>query len=214
MSFQRPTNIVAGPSSASYSEFLKDIYSSLRNLTAGLNLINQRLDNLQQQLQSFDTRLVNQDQMAQNLATRLDTLIQRTENQQIRQTTTGLNLLSELDNLGSREVEPSTGLAELGLWTEKRLAPVSLLSKLSFQLPGILEELPELPGILGMPDIIVHEPSPTNDNHQGQQFNGPSTTTTPATITTATTNINSNPGPNSEPAETKPQLGTNFLILD
>jgi hypothetical protein len=194
MSFQRP-NIVAGPSSASYSEFLKDIYSSLRNLTVGLNLINQRLDNLQQQFQSFDARLENQDKMAQNLANRIDTLIQQTESQQIRQTTNGMSLLSELDNLGARQVEPSTGLAELGLRTDKFMSSASWSSKLSFQLSG----LPETP------DIIILEPAPTKDTSTEQQLDEPSTTTT---------EIKTNSGIHLEPVDTKPQLGTNFLILD
>lgn len=195
MSFQRP-NMVAGPSSSSYSEFLKDIYSSLRSLTAGLNLINQRLDNIQQQFQSFDTRLANQDQLVQNLGIRLDTLIQRTENQQIRQTTTGLSLLTELDTLGSRQVEPSTELAELGLRSDKFLSSTGLLSKLSFQLPRI-PELYEIP---------TSEQLPTNDILTDQECDKPSTTTTGITTT--------NSGINSEPVDTKPQLGTNFLILD
>ena len=195
MSFQRP-NMVAGPSSASYSEFLKDIYSSLRSLAAGLNLINQRLDNLEHQFKSFDTRLANQDQLAQNLSNRLDTLIQRTENQQIRQTTTGLSLLTELDTLGSRQVEPSTGLAELGLRSDKFLSSTGLFSKLSFQIPEIQE----------IPEIIASESSLTYDKKQGPELNEPSTTTIGITTT--------NSGINSEPADTKPQLGTNFLILD
>lgn len=196
MSFQRP-NVVAGPSSASYSEFLKDIYSSLRNLTSGLNLINQRLDNIQLQFQSFDARLEQQDQMVQSISNKLDTLIHQNENTQIRQTTTGMSLLSELDNLGARQVEPSTGLAELGLRTDKFMSSANLMSKHSFQLSGI----PELP------DIIIHEPAPSNGTSTGQRLDEPSTTTDSGITTTDS-------GINSEPADTKPQLGTNFLILD
>jgi len=212
MSFQRPIINTSGPSTASYSEFLKDIYSSLRALTTGLNGINQQLDTLTQQLKSFDARLANQDQMTLDLSARIDTLIQRTETQQIRQTTNGLSLLSELDNLGSREVEPSTGLVELGQRTAGRLPPVGLSSKFSFQ----LTETPDKPdntfGLPGIPDIIIHEASPTNGNSYGHEFDEPSRTATADTTTTA--NINTNPVINSEPVDTKPQLGLNFLILD
>jgi hypothetical protein len=195
MSFQKP-NMSTGPSSASYSEFLKDIYSSLRNLTAGLNLINQRLDKLTEQLQSFDSRLANQDQLAQNLTSRLDTLIQQTETQQIRQTTNGLSLLTELDNLGYQQVRPNAGLTELGTRTDKLLASTNVLSKLSFQLP----EIPDLS------DIITLKQSLTNIISTDQECNKPSTTTTG--ITTTNTEIN------LETQHLNQQLGTNFLILD
>ena len=197
MSFQRHTNSTTtngGPSSASYSEFLKDIYSSLRTLTTGLNSIHQRLDTFTKQFQSLDARLDKQEQLSQTLANRIDTLIQQRDNSQIRQTTTGLSLLSELDTLGSRQIEPSTGLAELGQRTDKLISSSSLLSKLSFQLPEI-HEFPES-GIMAtttpqqFPDIIIHEPS------TGLPNNGPSTEV-------------SNSG---KPVTA--QLGTNFLILD
>jgi len=194
MSFQRP-NMVAGPSSASYSEFLKDIYSSLRNLTSGINLISQRLDNLQKQLQSFDAMLEQQNQMSLNLATRLDTLIQQTKTKEIRQTTTGLSLLSELDTLGSRQVEPSTGLAELGLRTDKLLS-TTLLSKLSFQFPEILE----------LPETTTLEQSPPKGILTEQECGEPSTTNT--RITTTNSELN------TDLAIDKLHLGTNFLILD
>ena len=207
MSYQRPTSSTStsGPSSASYSEFLKDIYSGLRALSTGVAAINTRLDTLTQQLQSFDARLDQQNQMSQTLADRIETLIQQRENSQIRQTTNGLSLLSELDTLGSRQVEPSTGLAELGLRTDKLISSSSLLSKLSFQLPGIpeLSGLNEFPGLNELsesdttsfslqqiPDIIIQEPS------TGLPNNEPSTGV-----------MNS-----AEPVTT--QLGTNFLILD
>lgn len=202
MSFQRPglVNSGTGPSSATYSEFLKDIYSSLRTLTIGLNNINQRLDTFTQQFQSLDARLEKHDQLAHIISDKLDMLVQQRENQQIRQTTNGLSLLSELDTLGSRQVEPSTGLAQLGMRTDKLISSSCLLSKLSFQLPGIPElsgihESPEsgiiVPQTLHqIPDIIIHETS------TGLPNNGPSTEV-------------SNP---AEPASK--QLGTNFLILD
>lgn len=201
MSYQRPisSTSTSGPSSASYSEFLKDIYSGLRALSTGVAAINTRLDTLTQQLQSFDTRLERQDQMSQTLADRIETLIQQRENSQIRQTTNGLSLLSELDTLGSRQVEPSTGLAKLGLRTDKLISSSSLLSKLSFQLPGIpelsgLNELPESGAtalsLQQIPDIIIQKPS------TGLPNNEPSTGV-----------LNS-----AEPMTT--QIGTNFLILD
>ena len=201
MSFQRPSSVngSAGPSSVSYSEFLKDIYSGLRALSTGVATINTRLDTLTQQLQSFDARLERQDQISQTLADRMETIIQQRENSQIRQATNGLSLLSELDTLGSRQVEPSTGLAELGLRTDKLISSTSLLSKLSFQLPGIpelsgLNELPESGttafSLQQIPNIIIQEPS------TGLPNNEPSTGV-----------MNS-----AEPVSA--QLGTNFLILD
>ena len=201
MSFQRPglVNGSAGPSSASYSEFLKDIYSGLRALSTGVATINTRLDTLTQQLQSFDARLERQDQISQTLADRMETIIEQRENSQIRQITSGLSLLSELDTLGSRQVEPSIGLAKLGLRTDKLMSSSSLLSKLSFQLSGI----PELPGLNELPesgttafslqqipDIIIQEPStglPNNEPSTGVLYS-------------------------AEPVSA--QLGTNFLILD
>ena len=212
MSFQRPglVNGSAGPSSASYSEFLKDIYSGLSALSTGVATINTRLDTLTQQLQSFDARLERQDQISQTLADRMETIIEQRENSQIRQTTSGLSLLSELDTLGSRQVEPSIGLAKLGLRTDKLISSNSLLSKLSFQLSGIpelpgLNEFPESgtvsTGLLAqsgttafslqqIPDIIIQEPStglPNNEPSTGVLYS-------------------------AEPVSA--QLGTNFLILD
>ena len=145
MSFQRPglANGIAGPSSSAYSEFLKDIYSSLRSLTLGLATITSRLDTISSHLLTFDARLDYQDQMTQSLATRLNLLVQQTENTQIRQTTNGLSILSELDTMGSRQVEPSTGLAELGSLNSKSKTTSSPLSKLSVQLSRI-PEFPEL----------------------------------------------------------------------
>ena len=106
MSYQRtPTSGLAG--SASYSEFLKDIYSNLRTLTTGLAMINTRLDTISQQLQNFEGRLTNQDHRAEYIASRIDTLIQQSQTTQIRQSTNNLSILSELDTLGTRQVEPS-----------------------------------------------------------------------------------------------------------
>jgi hypothetical protein len=212
MSFQRPglVNGSAGPSSASYSEFLKDIYSGLRALSTGVATINTRLDTLTQQLQSFDARLERQDQISQTLADRMETIIQQHENSQIRQTTSGLSLLSELDTLGSRQVEPSIGLSKLGLRTDKLMSSNCVVSKLSFQLPGIpelsgLNELPESgtvsTGLLAqsdatafslqqIPDVIIHEQS------TGLLNNEPSA------------------GVLNSPEPVSTQLGTNFLILD
>jgi hypothetical protein len=207
MSFQRPINSTTtngGPSSASYSEFLKDIYSSLRTLTTGLNGIHQRLDTLTQQFQSLDARLDKQEQMSQTLVDRLDTLIQQRENSQIRQTTTGLSLLSELDNLGTRQVEPSTGLAELGSLNSKSITNISQVSKLSFQLSRI-PELPELyreqtTNIDIEQDLDIHnvEATQTNVIVRGQQFQQPSTALEPSHGST----------------QPSAQLGTNFLILE
>jgi hypothetical protein len=203
MSFQRPINSTTtngGPSSASYSEFLKDIYSSLRTLTTGLNGIHQRLDTLTQQFQSLDARLDKQEQMSQTLVDRLDTLIQQRENSQIRQTTTGLSLLSELDNLGSRQVEPSTGLAELGSLNSKSMTTISQVSKLSFQLSKF-PELPELSEIHQQDlDLDLYNVEATQPNVviSGQQFQQPSTALEPSHGST----------------QPSAQLGTNFLILD
>jgi hypothetical protein len=196
MSFQRPIS-THGPSTASYSEFLKDIYSSLRSLSTGLATINTRLDTLTQHLQSVDARLAQQDFHTQNLSERIDTLIQRTENTQIRQTTASTSLLSELDALGARQVEPSTGLAELGARTDKSISSTGLFSKLSFQLPPISE----------LSEITTLERSPTNTISTDQQFDEPSTTTTG--ITTTNSEINTESMDSNQQ-----QLGTNFLILD
>lgn len=137
MSFQRPSfgTTGASPSSASYSEFLKDIYSSLRTLSTGLATINTRLDNMTSQLQSFESRLASQDQQSQILANKLDTLIQQRENSQIRQTTSGLSLLSELDTLGTRQVEPSTAVIDIAtrLQTTSRISANRML----FDIPEI-----------------------------------------------------------------------------
>jgi len=237
MSFQRPMN-TTGPSSASYSEFLKDIYSSLRVLTTGLSGINQRLDILTQQLQSFDARLNNQDQMAQNLADRIDRLIQQTETKEIRQTTTGLSLLSELDTLGARQVEPSTGLADLGARNLKSLSQTSLLSKVSFQLPGTVStgllsqsattafslnsracaddtmglELSEN-GIselpeISIPDIIIHDELQHTPTEKKISSTNDIINNPSTAITTMTLNTT------QETMATQIQLGTNFLILD
>ena len=203
MSYQRPINSTttnAGPSSASYSEFLKDIYSSLRTLTTGLNGINQRLDTFTQQFQSIEARLEKQDQNTQTLADRIDTLIQQRENSQIRQTTTGLSLLSELDTLGTRQVEPSIGLAELGSLNNKSTTNISQVSRLSFQLSRI-SELPELPEMHHRDlDIDIHniETTQTNVVVKDDQRHQPSIA------------IESSHGPTQPSA----QLGTNFLILD
>jgi hypothetical protein len=201
MSFQRPINSTTpngGPSSASYSEFLKDIYSSLRTLTIGMNNITQRLDTFTQQFQSLDARLDKQDQMSQTLADRIDTLIQQRDNSQIRQTTNGLSLLSELDTLGSRQVEPSTGLAELGSLNNKSMTNISQVSRLSFQLARI-PELPESSEIHNQDlDLDIHNVEATQINvmiNDGQRHQH-STALGPA------------------PIQPSAQLGTNFLILD
>lgn len=193
MSFQRP---ISAPSSASYSEFLKDIYSSLRSLSTGLVTINTRLDTFAQQLESFNARLAKQDLHTQNMSNRIDTLIQRTENTQIRQTTTSVSLLSELDNLGSRQVEPSIGLVELGARTDKLISSTGLLSKLSFQLQPISE----------LSEITTHEQSPTITISTDQQFDEPSATITE--ITAANSEIK------TQSMDSNQQLGNNFLILD
>lgn len=114
MSFQRPTTASPGPSSASYSEFLKDIYFSMRTLTTGLGNVNQRLDGLATQLASFDTQLTNQGQILRELTDKVDILNKCHENTMNLNTSTGANILSELDTLGLRQIEPSNELLELG----------------------------------------------------------------------------------------------------
>ena len=191
MSFQRPsftTTGTASPSSASYSEFLKDIYSSLRNLSAGLAQINTRLDTLTAQVQSFDTRFQKQDNMSQNLADRVDALFQQTQTTQIRQSTSGLSLLSELDNLGTSQIQPSAGLAELGPRIKSSLSATnSSANRLSFQIP-------EIPEIQEISKIIIHDVSETNqiESHSHQP-----------SYTHETTD-----------STTVQQQGNNFLILD
>jgi len=136
MSYQRPTTTTGMTTgSASYSEFLKDIYSSLRTLSTGLALINTRLDTVSQQLQKFETQLTNQDQRAEFLSARIDTLIQQTQNTQIRQSTNSISLLNELDTLGTRQVEPSTIINEVATRQQSNLRVPA--NRILFDIPEI-----------------------------------------------------------------------------
>lgn len=133
MSYRPTTSGMSG--SASYSEFLKDIYTSLRTLTTGLAAINIRLDNISTQLQNFETRLTSQDQRAEFLATRIDTLIQQSQTTQIRQTTSGLSILNELDTLGLQQVEPNTTINDTAARLQTR--PQIAANRLLFTIPEI-----------------------------------------------------------------------------
>lgn len=168
MSYQRPSFGTTGatPSSASYSEFLKDIYSSLRTLSTGLVTINTRLATMAAQLQAFDTRLASQDQQSQILANKLDTLIQQRENFQIRQTTSGLSLLSELDTLGTKQVEPSTAVIDIAtlLQTTSRISDNRML----FDIPEINITEDELSASVDSEskrESVVEPRVPDNTNH-------------------------------------------------
>jgi hypothetical protein len=199
MSYQRTTTAgMAG--SASYSEFLKDIYSSLRTLTTGLAMVNTRLDTISQQLQSFDGRLTSQDQRAEFLAARIDTLIQQSETVQTRQSTNRLSILNELDTLGTQQIEPSTIINDIAARVQTN--PRVPASRILFDIPEI---------------SITEDEQDTQQNQQDSlmgiyknKTNQPTTAPSTASSTFQLDQIL-----NQESEQQQGQiLTTNFLILD
>lgn len=88
--------------SAAYGDFIKEIYTSIKNLAAMTNQITARLDSLTERINNLDAHLGNQDLGIQNIMTQIAELA-------TQKTIANTQILSELDTLHSLDLLSGAG---------------------------------------------------------------------------------------------------------